>query len=605
MLVYGDRRERADTSERLDAIDRELRQIEILPSGGERHARLRNALIEAGRLLQGVADAEFAVAGLDGRSAACDAIGDLLLLIAQALCRSWDNGFSGELSLPPVPRGLGMPSAVELKVPEGYSFYAVYPEAYAQAARSLDLRRPARVIGIRSIGTSLAAMTAAAIGAPRPLTVRPFGPPYERRIALSDELAQHLLDDRDADFLIVDEGPGQSGSSFGGVADWLEANGVAGDRIIFLPSHEGRPGPQASERHRQRWSRARSIVADFSGQIPALLEAGINFERPPVDISGGQWRQRVFGREEDWPAVVPAWEPRKYLLHVDGLVRLYKFAGLGDVGRRKLERARKLRSFDLVPQPVRLAHGFLVEEWLEEAEPLPSGTKPLTEVARYIGMRARLLPARADAGAPLDTLFEMAVRNIGLALGEAAVAPLDEWRERIPALERRVFRCETDSRLDRHEWLCMPDGRLLKSDAVDHCEAHDLIGCQDVAWDVGGASVEFDLDPSETAYVAAEVGRYAGHVADPELLEFLTLAYLGFRVGQTVVGAELESTCAADRRRLTARQAAYEARLRSLLLQQTAVRLGGEAGLVLLGNKPAKEQSFAQDVQEEDAVILS
>ena len=570
MLVYGDRRERADPSERLDSIDSELRQIEILPSSGERHARLRDALIEAGRLLQGIADAEFAIAKCDRRSAACDAIGDLLLLIAQALCRSWDKGFRGELSLPPVPRGLGMPSAVELKVPEGYSFYAVYPEAYAQAARSLDLRRPARVIGIRSIGTSLAAMTAAAIGAPRPVTLRPFGPPYERRIALSDELAQHLLNDRDADFLIVDEGPGQSGSSFGGVADWLEAHGVAEDRIIFLPSHQGSPGPRASERHRQRWSRARSVVADLSGQIPALLEAGTNFEPPPVDISSGLWRQSVFPREENWPAVVPAWESRKYLVHADGQSRLYKFAGLGEVGPRKLERARKLRAFDLVPQPVGLVHGFLVEEWLEEAEPLPSGAKPLTEVARYIGMRAKLLPARPDAGASLDTLFEMAVRNIGLAMGEAAVGPLDEWSERIPALERRVFRYETDSRLDRHEWLTMPDGRLLKSDAVDHCEAHDLIGCQDVAWDVAGASVEFDLDPSETAYVAAEVGRYAGHVVDPELLEFLTLAYLAFRIGQTVLGAELASTCAADRRRLTARQVAYEGRLRRLLLQQTA-----------------------------------
>jgi hypothetical protein len=569
MLVYGDRSERADPSERLDAVDRDLRQIESLPPGGERHARLRNALIETGRLLQGVADAEFAIAECDRPSEASDAIGDLLLLIAQALCRSWSNCFQGELRLPTVPHGLSMPGAVELKVPEGYSFYAVYPEAYAQAARSLELRRDARVIGIRSIGASLAAMTAAAIGAPRPVTMRPFGPPYERRIALSDELAQHLLDAGDADFLIVDEGPGQSGSSFGGVADWLEAHGVAEDRIIVLPSHGGGPGPQASERHRQRWSRARSVVADFSGQIPALLAAGTKFERPPVDISGGQWRQHVFPREEDWPAVVAAWEPRKYLVHADGLVRLYKFAGLGDAGRRKLERARKLGAFHFVPQAVGLVHGFLVEEWLKEAEHLASDAKPLNEVARYIGVRARLLPARANAGASLETLFEMAVRNIGLALGEAGVERLKEWRKRIPELERRVFRCETDGKLDRYEWLRMPDGRLLKSDALDHCEAHDLIGCQDVAWDVAGASVEFDLDASETAYVAAEVGLYGGRAVDPELLEFLTLAYLAFRLGQTALGAELESVCAADRRRLGARQAAYEARLSSLLLQQT------------------------------------
>ena len=45
-------------------------------------------------------------------------------------------------------------------------------------------------------------------------------------------------------------------------------------------------------------------------------------------------------------------------------------------------------------------------------------------------------------------------------------------------LERCVRRIETDNRMHAHEWLVRPDGSLLKADAVDHCEAHDLIGAR-------------------------------------------------------------------------------------------------------------------------------
>ncbi len=100
------------------------------------------------------------------------------------LCRSWDSGFSEFGEAPPVPQISDAPETVQLKTPEGFAFYAVYPEAYIEAARRLRLSAPPRVIGIRSIGTTLGSVVAAALDAEPPGTVRPFGDPFARRVAV-------------------------------------------------------------------------------------------------------------------------------------------------------------------------------------------------------------------------------------------------------------------------------------------------------------------------------------------------------------------------------------------------------------------------------------
>jgi hypothetical protein len=76
-----------------------------------------------------------------------------------------------------------------------------------------------------------------------------------------------------------------------------------------------------------------------------------------------------------------------------------------------------------------------------------------------------------------------------------------------------------------HEWLRLPSGRLLKADAVDHHQSHDLIGCQDVAWDLAGALLELDLPPPETEQMRSALG------IDAALLDFMTVGYAAFRVG--------------------------------------------------------------------------
>jgi hypothetical protein len=566
VLVYGDRIEKADPRPRLRGLEERLTAVASMDAGLARHSALTDALVEGGRILQGVADADFAVSGHDRRTAAGDALTRFLVAIGHELCRSWETGFAAAPCLENPPSELDLPEWIEMKVPEGYAFYAVYPEAYAEAARSLKLTGPVTVIGLRSIGTSLAAVTAATLGAPWFATLRPFGDAYAREVAVADALARDLLRNSTGHFLIVDEGPGLSGSSFGAAADWLEDHGVAEDRIVALPSHGGSLGPLASKRHRARWPRIRRAVASFENRFPELLSswAGGALGRLE-DISHGQWRERVYATPADWPPVCPTWERRKFVGNLGGHPCLLRFAGLGREGESKLERARLLHSAGFAPEPLGLLHGFLAERWHDEAMPLPASSKPVTQLARYIGTRERLLPAPPGSGASPDQLLSMIRRNVALALGPQALPGLETWAERLPRFGHLIVRSQTDNRLDRQEWLQLPGGQLLKSDALDHCQAHDLVGCQDIAWDVAGASIEFDLDRREASRLAAEVGRVAGRLLDPELLQFMTLAYLSFRLGQATVASDLGAGEPSERQRVHALACRYRVRLEACL----------------------------------------
>jgi hypothetical protein len=566
MLVYGDRSEKVDPRLRLQDLGAELSAVASADPGLARHSTLADALIEGGRILQGVADADFGVSGFDRRTAATDALTQYLLAIGRDLCRSWDTGFAAELHLQAPPAALDLPVSIDMKVPEGYAFYALYPEAYAVTARSLQLAGAVTVIGLRSIGTSLAAVTAAALGASSFVTLRPFGDPYARRLSISDQLAGDLLSGNTGHFVIVDEGPGLSGSSFGAVADWLEDHGVAEDRILAISSHGGDLGSRASERHRERWPRMRRAVASFDDRFPELLSSWAGGSlRDLQDISHGQWRKRVYAVPVDWPPVCRAWERRKFIGEIGGRSCLVKFAGLGREGESKLERARILHAAGLAPEPFGLVHGFLIERWHDEAAPLPAKSKPLSRLAEYIATRAKMLPSVGRSGASLDQLLAMIRRNAALSLGAGALEQLESWPARLPRIDRLVVRTQTDNRLGRHEWLQLPGGRLLKSDAVDHCQAHDLIGCQDVAWDIAGAAIEFGLDDREASWLAAEVYRMLGRLSDPELLQFMTLAYLAFHLGHSTLSSEMAAGDPAERQRLEALAGRYRERLKASL----------------------------------------
>ena len=238
------------------------------------------------------------------------------------------------------------------------------------------------------------------------------------------------------------------------------------------------------------------------------------------------------------------------------------------MGERKLGMARALHAAGLTPEPIGLMHGFLVERWCD-GQRLQRHEKPIAEIARYIATRARLFPARADSGATTERLFEMTKRNVSLALGDAIAASLEPWTRRLDVLRRRIVRIRTDNRLDRHEWLRLADGQLIKCDALDHHAGHDLIGCQDIVWDVAGAMVEFELDARDADKLIASTESASGRHVDRELLGFYRTAYLAFRLGQASLAVQLNGSDPAESVRLRDSAQRYATELQRLLLESS------------------------------------
>ena len=501
MLVYGDHAERADARSRLLALRSRMED------GPWSHDELTSLFVELAGITQGVADADFTEAGLDRLRPAELQLLEQLTVVAAVLLQSWDAGRAGATKLPPLAIGDDLPGQVEIRLPEGYAFYALRPEAYALAARQLKLNGEPRVIGLRSIGTGLACMTAAALNAAPPVTLRPVNDPFGRQPCIDDELAINLLVG-DPHLVIVDEGPGLSGSSFGGVADWLDERGVPTERIAFLPGHSNPLGPQASARHRERWSGAQRPVVGLDEPPTGEIEAIVGpLSAPLLDLSSGRWRPLWCASENDWPAIDPTWERRKFLAQSTAGKWLVKWAGLGAIGERKLALARQLTPW--ISQVAGLTGGWLISHWHDDAVP----TRPsMGELTAYLELRASI--TAAGPGATLDTLATMVRRN---------VPAFSNWAPDLRTLDPRPV-C-TDNRMAAQEWLRLPSGQLLKADALDHHQSHDLVGCQDIAWDVAGAITELDLgrDEAEQLRAALEV--------PPDLLAFTLIAYRAFRIG--------------------------------------------------------------------------
>src|SRR4051812_32829552 len=100
MLVYGD----AERLERAGALIAGLRErltaVALMPPGLGRHAGLVAALIEAGELWQGLADAELEAGGTDAASPAQEAAAALCLALGRMVRASWTSGFETTTSMP-------------------------------------------------------------------------------------------------------------------------------------------------------------------------------------------------------------------------------------------------------------------------------------------------------------------------------------------------------------------------------------------------------------------------------------------------------------------------------------------------------------------------
>ena len=247
------------------------------------------------------------------------------------------------------------------------------------------------------------------------------------------------------------------------------------------------------------------------------------------------------------PPAHPWQERRKYLARTDSGTWLLKFVGLGRAGERAFARARALADAGFSPTVAGLRHGFLVERWRDDLRPLSATAacdtraRLVAHVARYLAFRARHFAATACDGASTAELFEMLRCNAleGLEGAAAQAITASTWDGLCVAMQdaaHRVRRVETDNRLHRWEWLAGPS-LFLKTDAVDHAAAHDLVGCQDIAWDVAGAETELDLSAAEAKHLTRSMAA-RGRPVDPALVALMRPCYLAFQLGHFAMAAD-------------------------------------------------------------------
>ncbi len=590
MIVYGDAVARENLRAKQGRAALLLDQSADAGIGIVRHGLLASALIEMGELVQALCDARFVARGRPAASEGLDAHEDLetalmsaLRDLAAALGRSWDGSFAqaDPAGLRAAIQALPIPDvSLDVRYPEGFAHYALYPEAYWSAARCLAPRPDALVIGLRSIGTTLAATVAAALGTGTAVTVRPVGHPFQRSLKLSPALAACWAEQPGRLHAVVDEGPGLSGSSFGAVADRLEALGVAQENIAFFPGHAGDLGAEASSVHRARWRAGRRLslsFADLAGptapphqQLDAWVADLTGAPTAPLDdLSAGGWRAALLPAHVPWPPVDAQNEKLKFRLRTANGAFLLRFVGLGRRGHAKLGQAQVLAAAGFGVSPLGWRHGFLLEPWLGDARLLRAGDPRdraalLPRLGAYLGLRADRFPAGASGGATPAALLAMAHANVAEALGPAAAARLDRWTPadlaRLAAAASPIL---VDGRLQPWEWLARPDGTILKTDALDHHAAHDLVGAQDVAWDIAGARVEWSLSARETAALVDAVERRSGRSVDPGLLELFGWAYPAFQLGSSTMAAG--RAAAEEASRLLRHAAVYRTELEALL----------------------------------------
>ncbi|UJR83457.1 hypothetical protein [Sandaracinus amylolyticus] len=425
-------------------------------------------------------------------------------------------------------------------VPEGFAYYAVHPLDYAHAAmRAVPPGVPALVLGIRTIGTTLSAIAAAALRARGSTvvraTVRPSGHPFDRRATLDPDLAIHTraLAATGGIALVIDEGPGLSGSSFLAAADALVLAGVPRERVILVPSHAPDVDRLCAPDAASRWRALQVVVASPTRVTP---------EGARAEISAGAWRTSMLDASAPWPPTWPAMERRKHVAH-DGAV--LKYEGLACFGDDACARGEALASLGISPRLHRLPDGFVRWERAPGRSLSPRDAPPLDAIARAIAARLELAPVTLEDASALERATRDNVRAL-LDLDRTIALPL----------ARPVI---ADGRLAPHEWIAGPDETVRKVDAISHGDDHFLPGPCDVAWDLAGAIVEWDLD---RAHTAALLDRYVGTTGDRDArarVPAWTIAYLAFRTAWLAMARD---ACGGDERtRLAHASDALRARL--------------------------------------------
>lgn len=463
---------------------------------------------------------------------------------------------------------------LDFRIPEGFAWYALYPDSYAQTAEDWSHRfdragADVCVVGLRSIGTTLAAVVAQALrgrgfDVRGCTTVRPSGIAPFRRAELPPGIEPASQN------IVVDEGPGLSGSSMVAVAQALIDAGADADAIHFFAGHGYGPGQPAGAHLKEWWNGSRvwttSPEATLIGRqlLPDALAsaaedcAGEPADGPAEPLGTTGWQQlaglRLLPR-----AVAPSIEAPKKLVRLrSGRHVILKFAGLGLTGRRDYR------------------HGWLIAPWVDGRR-LTAADANIQFVEDHLGpwiaaaSSERLQPGELQGG----------ISRTAKAL--SAWAEMHDDRRSAAAI-KTMAECELarigsapqpcygDGRLAPHEWIREPNGLIRKVDAGGHDCDHTWVGRQPIVWDLVGAEVEWGLSRRSTEALHAVVQQLTGYSCSEETRAFYAAGYCAFRAAAAHYSA-MSANDVGMPKHLHCAFIHYERRLKAALASITIDRL--------------------------------
>lgn len=534
MLVFRPGRRVSPGNTLLQALLPLIRELDAAAVGSSPDALLE-ALLRCGELECGLAD--MVSPDTPTVAAATDALAEMLVgnapsvplsrLIASLTC-------------------IDPPQWITVSAPEGFAYYALHPLRYADLAGALPLAsRNAAVVGIRSIGATLSAVVAAALRrrgiAAERITVRPEGHPFDRRTEFSfgHRLWLAAQRARRAEFLVVDEGPGLSGSSFLSVGDALLQAGVPRSNITFLCAAQPDSSRLRARDAARRWLAFRSYAA--AGPAPPSDAA--------LDIGAGLWRRQLFDLACNWPASWVTMERAKFLSRDSQY--LFKFEGLGHYGGKVAERARALADAGFAPACRDAGNGYLAYARARGLAATRMDLCPalLDHFAQYCAFRAS---AFLEPSSGTEDLSAMAAWNLHEEFGVPYEPQSAGLEISVPVV--------ADGRMQPHEWL-LTDQAILKVDGVSHGDDHFYPGPADITWDLAGAIVEWDLRRDAADYLVRRYAELSGDRPQHRLPAWLQ-AYTAFRLGyckmaaESLAGTDEEERLLRDYRRYRARASA-------------------------------------------------
>lgn len=549
MIVYRNHTEKIDTIEKLLTIEKITdRLIAFVPENYDDAIEL---LIETGELETGITDFYcFDKDLINNQIAICRKI---TMCAGNIVYFLWKHGILLKNEIYNAIEHVNnlktekIPQTINNSVPEGFVYYGLYPETYLEAAENFYKEiKPENVtvIGLRSIGTQLSAIVAALLENcncnVNTFTVRPQGHPFDRFLKLDSSVIDKIRCDNRSYVILVDEGPGLSGSSIGGSLREMIKLGIQDEKLVIFPSWMSDENNFISENAKTMWKKCRKYVGSFENQwvknhkLENILKKKIIF-----DISSGRWRGKKFKDESEYPAVNPQHERRKYLIEDDsykGSSRwLAKFVGLGKYGRKSVLRADILSEFGFSPHIHKLKSGFAVMEYVD-GKPLSSKDKNSSLfdfVIKYLSCINQNMTV-SNQNVSYDHMMEMIYCNIEEGLGSDWCQFIeDKLKMTSHAYEESPV--SIDGRMMPQDFLKTPDG-ILKVDHIEHNSDQFFYGCQNIAWDVVGFCVEFNLDHIQTDQFIKQFKTVDPHIHSKT--PFFMVAYLAFRLGYVTLAAK-------------------------------------------------------------------